>query len=211
MATPILTTCQPVILASSSPRRRKLLSELGLKFRIVVPEVDESRHAGEDAKNYVQRLARNKAEVVGRQFAGTYILAADTVVCCDDWVLGKPNDADEALDMLSRLVGRCHSVLTGYCIYNQSKKIERVSVVETRVWFGRFEQPVLKAYINSGESFDKAGGYGIQGKGAFLVERIDGSYTNVVGLPVAEIIRGFSNMGVVVPCSGSAVQTESIG
>lgn len=184
----IYTTLKPFILASNSPRRKDFLSDLGLKFRIEVREIDESPDVGEDPAMYVERMARQKASAVADFFPQDFVLAADTAVCLGNTILGKPRDAKEAVEMLMALSGRRHVVRSGICLMNRQLNREVVLSVATDVFFTEFDEHVARGYVEEGESLDKAGAYGIQGKGVFLVERISGSYSNVVGLPVAEVV-----------------------
>lgn len=190
-----------LVLASSSPRRREILGRLGLRFRVVVPDVDETPLPGEVPRDLVLRTARNKARAVAERLRRErgeqpWVLAADTVVVADGTLLGKPADRTEASAMLATLSGRDHTVLTGFCIvrYGQS---EESHVVSTTVRFKDLTPGEIEGYVASGEPFDKAGGYGIQGLGCFLVERIDGSYDNVVGLPACAVIAALERLGAL--------------
>lgn len=198
----IYTTLKPLILASNSPRRRDFLSDLGLVFTIHVREIDETPAAGEDPTGYVERMARQKAAAVAALYPEKYVLAADTAVCLGETILGKPNDEREAVEMLQALAGRRHVVRSGICLVNRKLARETVLSVATEVFFTDFDENVAKSYVAAGESMDKAGAYGIQGKGAFMVERITGSYTNVVGLPLAEVAAMLSNEKII-DCSGN--------
>jgi septum formation protein len=172
-----------LILASASPRRRELLRRAGIPFRVRRVEVDESTRPGESPRRHVLRLAREKAAAARRP--GEEVLAADTVVVIDNRILGKPRDARDAARMLRMLSGRVHRVLTGVCLLTPAAS--RSEVVETRVWFRRLTRAEIAAYVASGEPFDKAGAYAIQGLASKFVKRIDGCYCNVVGLPVSRV------------------------
>ena len=195
----IYRTVKPFVLASSSPRRRDYLLELGLDFIICAEEIDESPLPHEDPAAYVERMAREKAVAVSHRYPDSYVLAADTAVCLDSRILGKPRDAEDAVAMLLDLAGKEHVVRSGICITGEHENIEIVLSVATRVCFADFGEDVAQGYVASGEPFDKAGAYGIQGQGAFLVERLEGSYTNVVGLPLAEVVGILLRYGVIVP------------
>ena len=173
------------ILASASPRRRMLLEQLGLKFEVRAAEVDELPEPGEAPGDYVLRVSRLKAEAVARQLGVSLpVLSADTEVVLDGSVLGKPKDRADALKMLSRLSGRAHQVLSGVALWKGGAL--DTARCESRVSFRALEAGEAEAYWESGEPRDKAGAYGIQGRGAVFVERLEGSYSNVVGLPLFE-------------------------
>ena len=176
----------PIILASASPRRRDLLAELRVPFEVRPSDVDETPRRGEKPEALVRRLARAKAMKTFAFQRASVVLAADTVVAIDDAVLGKPVDRDEAREMLQRLSGLEHRVLTGFCVVGPGGEMEE-AVVATRVRFRDLEAAEIEAYLDTGEPFDKAGAYAIQGGAAAFVAAIDGSYTNVVGLPQDEV------------------------
>lgn len=183
-----------LFLASTSPRRRELLAQLGLEFSVLQVGVDESRRIGEAPSDYVARLAREKAEA-GRAVAREgVVIAADTTVVLGEDILGKPASLEEAVAMWSRLSGREHHVLTGVAVGHQDR-IE-VRVVRTIVRFREIDPGEMRAYWASGEPTDKAGGYAIQGIGAIFVSGIDGSYSNVVGLPLAETAELLKQSGI---------------
>lgn len=183
----------PLILASASPRRRDLLREAGIEFEIVVPEaVEPSRATGEDARAFAQRAALAKATEVARRRAGRLVLGADTIVVLDGEVLGKPRDEAEARAMLARLSGRTHHVYSGVALaraHPDGGVAADSAVAETRVTFRRLDAGDIAAYVGTGEPLDKAGAYGIQGLGGRLVAGYEGSYTNVVGLPMETVRR----------------------
>ncbi len=193
----MFATVKPLVLASASPRRKSLLTELGLCFRICPADLDERPKAGEKPGDYVCRIAEEKARLVGEHYGAAWILAADTTVVLGSEILGKPRDSDEALTMLHRLAGREHVVLTGFALYCSREPFCHVDRVETRVRFAPFARELAGAYVRTGEPLDKAGGYGIQGKGGMLVAAIDGSYSNVVGLPLAEIVGLLAELGII--------------
>jgi septum formation protein len=171
-----------LVLASASPRRAELLRAAGFDFVVRTADIDESRRAGESPREYVLRLAVEKARAVEHR-AGDVVLAADTTVVVDGSILGKPVDEADARRMLRQLAGRAHDVLTGVCV-SQGETVD-ARADETRVSLLPMSEVEIGWYVGSGEPMDKAGGYGIQGRMSRFVSRIDGSYTNVVGLPVA--------------------------
>lgn len=181
-------TAPDLWLASRSPRRAELLHTLGVDFAPLDVEVDESLRPGEAAPHYVARLARAKA-AAGQRVANALapVLAADTTVVCGAQILGKPADRAEGLAMLGQLAGSWHEVFTGVVVAAPDGGLHAVTVC-TRVRFRALTTREIEAYWASGEPADKAGGYGIQGLGGALVERIEGSYSNVVGLPLAETL-----------------------
>ncbi|MBB5347806.1 septum formation protein Maf [Desulfoprunum benzoelyticum] len=195
----MFVSLKPLVLASNSPRRRAYFEDLGLHFTVWSADVDEQLRAGEDPEHLVLRLARDKALAVCRLFPASWIVAADTVVCVDGEVLGKPRDAEEAVAMLLALAGREHTVRTGFCVTCAAEGILVRRSVVSSVWFSDFGEDVARAYAATGEPLDKAGAYGIQGKGAFLVQRISGSYSNIVGLPLCEVLRELRRYKVVAP------------
>jgi len=185
-----------LILASSSPRRRDLLSSLGLQFQVVPAEIREIPSPHEAARDFAVRVAEKKALAVGTKYSHAWVIGADTIVAIEGEILGKPRDREDAKRMLQRLADREHVVLTGYVLLNVSEGKRLKGVEETRVKINALEQQEIEWYINTGEPFDKAGAYAIQGKGAFMVEWIEGSYTNVVGLPLCQLIRLFKVAGI---------------
>ncbi len=171
------------VLASASPRRAELLAAAGFTFTVAHADIDETPLAAEPADLYVRRLAEAKARAVADRYPGCVVLGADTTVVVDGDILGKPVDAADAVAMLRRLQGRAHEVLTGVALVAGDHV--RVELATTRVWFALMTDHEIAAYVATGEPMDKAGAYGIQGRAACYVTRIDGSYSNVVGLPVA--------------------------
>ncbi|MBX9603555.1 MAG: Maf family protein [Bryobacteraceae bacterium] len=175
-----------LILASQSPRRRELLQAAGIPFQIRVSPVEEKHVAGESPEAYVLRLSRAKAEAAGLR-PGETVLGADTVVVLDGHILEKPVDYADACRMLRMLSGRDHAVITGVCLISDSRVIQ--DSVTTRVVFGPLSDREIEEYAASGEPMDKAGAYAIQGLASKFIERIEGDYTNVVGLPVPLLYR----------------------
>ena len=185
-----------LVLASASPRRLELLRLAGLNPEVRPADVDESPLAYEDPVAHVLRLARDKACAVGAD--GAVVLGADTTVTVDGTVLGKPADHDEAVAMLQRLRGRSHTVCTGVAVAAPDGLVAD-TVVSTEVVFAPISDEAIAAYVAGGEPMDKAGAYGIQGAAAAFVTRIDGSWTNVVGLPLVETLELLRVAGVAVP------------
>ena len=186
--TRLFNSTEELILASGSPRRRAYLEDLGLRFRVMPADIEEIILPSESPGTYIERMAREKAENVAVKCYDSWIVAADTVVCFEDMVLEKPVDKSDAVEMLSRLSGKEHVVRTGVCLLNRNLSVCDICSASSRVIFWNFTEDVLKSYVQSGEPMDKAGSYGIQGKGAFLVREIHGSYSNIVGLPLYEFL-----------------------
>ncbi|MDH3799850.1 MAG: Maf family protein [Desulfobacterales bacterium] len=178
-----------LILASKSPRRSELLEQAGLTFSVIPSDVDESKVAVSNPDSYVISLAESKALDISQKHPAAWVIGADTIVLIDHKILGKPASRNEAHDMLQRLSDKTHQVLTGYCICCKKKNRFFSETVKTDVRFKKLNDAEIKWYIQTGEPFDKAGAYAIQGIGTFLVKSINGSYTNVVGLPVCEVIE----------------------
>ncbi len=181
------------ILASGSPRRRDILATLGLKFEVVSVDIDESRLDDEPAEQMVLRLAIAKADAAPR---GEFVLGSDTVVVLGERVLGKPVDAENAVEMLLALSGRTHSVLTGVALKTPTGPITALSTTE--VLFREIGRDEAYRYWHSGEPADKAGAYGIQGIGGMFVKAINGSYSGVMGLPVFETVKLLESAGIDV-------------
>lgn len=176
------------ILASASPRRRELLTRAGYEFDVIPADVDERPVDGEPPREFVCRVATDKAEAVVAHVEGAgdrIVLAADTIVLIDGEILGKPRDPRHAASMLRRLSGRVHEVLTGVVLVRGTAR--RKVVETTRVSLVEFAESTIEWYLSTGEANDKAGAYGVQGTASRFVDRIDGSYTNVVGLPIARV------------------------
>lgn len=188
-----------LILASQSPRRRYLLQKAGIVFEVIPSRVDESAVPVGDPGAYVQTLARAKALDVGSTHPEAWVLGADTIVVIDGAILGKPGSKREAREMLRQLSGRTHQVYTGYALCRRSPARMITDALKTDVLFKALTEREIEWYIRTGEPFDKAGAYAIQGLGTFLVRSIHGSYTNVVGLPVCEVIETLMAEGVITP------------
>jgi len=192
-----MSGARALVLASGSPRRREILGQLGISFEVVPSEVVEPARGDETPAHYAQRLARLKARDVATHVpGGSLVLGADTVVVVDDDVLGKPADAADARAMIARLAGRAHDVITGVSVIAADGVDETIHET-TRVWFRALDAQAQARYADSGEGADKAGGYAIQGLGAGLVTRIEGSYSNVVGLPAAQVVELLARVGSV--------------
>ncbi|WP_321492799.1 Maf family protein [uncultured Desulfobacter sp.] len=187
-----------IILASGSPRRKELMARAGIDFKIHVADVDESEVDPNMApEEYVCLLSKIKAQAVAPIYPGAWTIGADTIVAVGNTILGKPAGHRQAVDMLTRLSGRDHSVLTAFTITRPSTNDMVTKAVNTRVRFKKLSTDEINWYAGTGEPYDKAGGYGIQGIGAFLVQEISGSYTNVVGLPVCELIKTLLSLGAI--------------
>ena len=208
-----------IILASASPRRKELLERIGFTVKVMPSAVEELRLEGENPEGFVKRMAREKCLSVvnrlqttlyatdaegkpafvppgGRRNAETrWVIGADTVVVLGDETLGKPKDTAEAAGMLRRLSGRRHRVITGFCIHDLSKDKEGIQAVSTEVLFKTLVPSEIEKYVAVGESMDKAGSYAVQGVGAYLVDSVVGSYTNVVGLPMCQVVEMMEEMG----------------
>ena len=185
-------------LASASPRRRRLLEQLGLRFEVAVADVDETPLPGEAPADYVLRLARAKAEAVARRLGSPAapVLAADTAVVLETAILGKPRDREDGLAMLARLSGRRHQVLSAVALWQAGRLETTLSRSEVR--FRGISAQEARSYWESGEPADKAGGYAIQGLGALFVEHLEGSYSGVMGLPLFETAELLQKAGVRV-------------
>ena len=188
------STPPPIILASASPRRRRLLGQLGLTCRAVPADIDETALPGETATDHVQRLALEKARVVAADHPDHVVVAGDTVVTLQGAILGKPADDREAVDMLLRLRGLEHRVESGIAVIAPGGR-EAADVVGADVRFRAFDGELAEAYVATGEPLDKAGAYGIQGMGSVLVESIAGDYFAVMGLPVARLVDLLAAVG----------------
>lgn len=196
----------PVILASGSPRRRGFFEELGIDFEVLLPDdAEPTPIEGELPEVFVRRAAEAKARAVAATHPGRTVVAADTVVALHGEIMGKPASNNDALSMLRRLAGETHSVATGCCIVLPSgQRLTFHALTAVTMW--DCPDDALQAYVRTGEPADKAGAYGIQGIGAFLVRQIEGSWTNVVGLPVAELVSLLLQHGII----SSAQHAESI-
>ncbi len=186
-----------IVLASESTRRIDILRSLGVSFSIIPPDIDERKKKYELPKDYVLRVAYEKAHKVGELFPDKWIIGADTAVVHKGRVLGKPRNESEAFAMLKRLRGHWHRVFTGYCILNISKQIVYQDVAETKVFIKDLTDEEIEKYIKTSEPLDKAGSYAVQGRGGYMVKEIKGSYSNVVGLPICEITEVLLSLGIL--------------
>lgn len=192
-------TSPAIVLASASPRRKELLERVGIVCAVVPSHINEDYIDGETPREHVLRLAHEKAVEIAarRDVPGRWFIGSDTVVVRDDAILGKPLDAADATAMLTSLSGRSHEVLTGFAVHDRELGSTISEVVSTEVRFKELTAMEISGYIASGEPFDKAGAYAIQGIAAFMVQGINGSYTNVVGLPLCEVVDVLEHLGAV--------------
>ena len=186
-----------LVLASASPRRQQLLAWLGVPYHVLPAEVDERPLPHEAAADLVLRLARAKAAAVAVRRPADWVLAADTIVEIDGAMLGKPADTGDAARMLARLAGREHRVATGFALVRPGGAVHSAELVLTQVRFRPLDTRAIERYVASREGDDKAGAYAVQGLGAGLIERIDGSFTNVIGLPLVEVGRALEEAGLL--------------
>ena len=190
-------TLRPLVLASGSPRRQALLAAQGLHFEVIPSALKEpAPEPGESPAGYAARMARLKGEDIAARHPDKVVLSADTIVVQGADILGKPADKQEAMNMLTALAGGWHEVTTGFCALCGNEGLEVCRTVSTRVHMTESSPEMLEAYIATGEPMDKAGAYGIQGIGAFLVDEVQGSYTNVVGLPLRAVLNILLENGV---------------
>lgn len=185
-----------IVLASASPRRAELLRQIGLSFRVRPADIDETPGTGESARHYVERLARGKALAVQAAEPNAIVIGSDTSVVLAGEILGKPRDSQEAVGMLRQLSGATHQVMTAVAVASANACESRVAVTDVR--FRRLSDEEIAAYVATGESMDKAGGYGIQGRGGIFVEELRGSYSAVVGLPLQETAELLAGAGCPV-------------
>jgi len=191
-----------LILASRSQRRQELLAQVGIVYRIVEADIEENLPEDLPTQDAVIRLAREKAVWVEAKYPDNWILAADTVVALGDVIFQKPRDELDAIAMLQRLSGRSHEVFTGYCLRHRALNKTREGVARTVVTMKQLTPREIEGYVKTGEPLDKAGAYAIQGIGAMFIEKIYGSYTNVVGLPLAEVVTLLMEEGAASPWEG---------
>lgn len=192
------STPTEVILASASPRRRTLLAQLAIPFTVIPAEIEEQPFPGEDPHAYVIRVAEAKARHVAQRFPEALVLGADTIVVLDQQTLGKPTSVEEARQMLTRLRGRQHTVLTGLALLQHCRQFVRRDAVRTLVHFRPLSQAQIEHYLATEEPFDKAGAYAIQGEAAAFVEALEGCYTNVVGLPLQRTAALLQSAGLEI-------------
>jgi septum formation protein len=208
----LIDAAHPLVLGSGSPRRREIVSALGLPFRVLAADIDEALLPGEAPLAYLERIAAEKLASVRARLGDAphaAILVADTSVVVDGDVLGKPTDRDDAVRLFSRIVGRTHSVYTRYAFGRACEAgVSAARSVETQVQMRAAEPAEIRAYAATGEGLDKAGAYAAQGIGAFFIERIAGSYSNVVGLPACEVLADFRALGLVGSLAFNPVQAR---
>ena len=195
----MFAACKPLILASASPRRQQLLHDLGLSFTALAADIDETPLEKEEPDDFARRMAREKADLIAQRHPASWVIGADTVVTLGGRILGKPDDAAHALEMLRSLQGERHQVITGVALRCVQEDRGEILSRTTEVRFAAFSDVVLSAYIRTGEPMDKAGAYGIQGKGGFLVRSITGSCSNVIGLPVNTCIGLLLRYNIIAP------------
>ena len=192
-------------LASSSPRRKDMLQNFGLEFFSISPDIDESRRDSETAESFVKRVALDKARKIFQDHeplpGKTLILSGDTIVVLEGHILGKPEDQLEAGKMIERLSGKTHQVSTAFVVLDTSNGEELVQQVSTKVTFRNLGAGMIKCYQDLGEGLDKAGAYSIQGHGSMLVSRIEGSYPNVVGFPIEQVLETLLKKGWISLCT----------
>jgi septum formation protein len=186
-----------LILASASPRREEMLRMLGLRFSILQSNVDENPRTAESPEDYALRLSEMKARAVAGMRPGHWVLGADTIVTIDDELLGKPRTTDEARIMIRKLSGREHTVITAFTLVNSEHPELVRRAVASQVRFKNIPDDEVEWYVATDEPYDKAGGYAVQGKASFLISEIRGSYTNVVGLPLCEVVEALKKLGLV--------------
>jgi septum formation protein len=191
-----------LILASESPRRYELLKQMGLDFEVVPSRVVENFVQTESPQEHVIRLAEAKAREVASNYPDHWVVAADTIVYINGSILGKPKSREEAVEMLRRLSGQEHWVLTGFSVCHLGKGRSDKEAVQTVVRMKALPSVEMEWYVQTGEPFDKAGGYAIQGIGSFMIQSIQGSYTNVVGLPLCELIQMLNRLGAIKIADG---------
>ncbi|HHB75145.1 MAG TPA: septum formation protein Maf [Desulfobulbus sp.] len=199
MNNPLFTTDKKIILASASPRRIHFLRQLGLDFTSIPATIDETSLPDEPPDTFVTRLATAKAESIGADHCRAFVIGADTIVAIENRIIGKPNSPGHALQILQQLRGTSHWVVTGLCLHCPAISLTTSIVKTTIVTFGSFPDSVLQAYIDTGEPMDKAGAYGLQGTGGFLVEKIAGSCANAIGLPTNDLVRLLLTHRVIRP------------
>jgi septum formation protein len=192
-----ISKSNPLVLASISPRRKAILTQIGIPFEPVGSMTDETICRQMKVADLACQMAMRKAESVQRAYKNRWILGADTLVTLNKQIFGKPKDAHECHTMLLHLSGRSHRVITGFCIIDPGDKKVHLEAIITKVKVKELSQFEIEGYIKTGEPCGKAGAYAIQGIGSFMIEHINGSYTNVVGLPVCEVVRALIKCGAL--------------
>lgn len=187
-----------LVLASGSPRRKELLSRMGLTFEVAASNIVEEE-SGSPPEAFARYWAEKKCRAVAAERGGvgeSWHLGVDTIVVIDGAIMGKPSSPQEAASFLRKLSGNCHEVISGYCILGPGERVASAAI-SSKVKIKRLDDDEIEAYVRTGEPLDKAGAYAVQGIGAFMVERINGSYTNVVGLPLTEVVGDLKRLGVI--------------
>jgi len=185
------------ILASLSPRRRELLGGMDLKFSVIPSGIEEPENDDESPRDHALRLSLEKARAVADQHPDAWVLGADTIVIVDGEILGKPKNPEHAKKMLRKLSGRDHIVITGFSIVQKKGNVAMSDAVESTVFFKNLPDDEIEWYAGTDEPYDKAGAYAVQGKAAFFIKEIHGSYTNVMGLPLAEVVAALKEAGII--------------
>ena len=193
-----LYSAMNIVLASASPRRREILAQTGLVFTVDAGDCEETLDLPMEPAELARYLSRKKAEAVAGKYSNALIIAADTFILFEGGLLGKPSDEKDAVRTLKRLNGHCHSVITGFTVLDTAKKRVFSDAVETKVYFRHLSTEEISSYVSSGEPLDKAGSYGIQGLGSLLVEKIEGDYFNVMGLPIGALAQALKKFGIRV-------------
>jgi septum formation protein len=196
-----------MILASKSPRRKEILEGFGFKLEILNSSIEEVSDK-EGLLEQIMDISRKKSLEISENRKESYVLSADTVVVLDGNILGKPKDEDEAFDMLNSLSGRQHKVLTAYTLINSQKGIDFTSYDSTEVYFKELSEDEIRWYISTGESMDKAGAYGIQGKGAVLVKKIEGDFFNVMGFPISKFYDDLKKLDLDIDELNKTIEVE---
>ena len=186
----------PIVLASGSPRRKELLAALGLTFEVLPADIDEDSFTASSPSELVKILSLEKARVVAKERTPALIIAADTIVVLDNEILGKPKDLEENRTFLKRLSGQAHSVFTGHTLIYENQEVSHVE--ETRVFFKTLDDAELERYVATQDGLDKAGGYGIQGRGAPLITHVEGDYFTIVGMSVVNVVELARRLGVTL-------------
>ncbi len=201
MIQPIFNAEKNIILASASPRRRDFLQQLGLPFTTIPATIDETPRNNESAVDFVQRMASAKAKSIATSWPDAVVIGADTVISFQKEILGKPENPGEALQFLQKLQGTTHDVITSLSLCGLQDCLDTTITRTTTVTFGHFSTATLQAYIGTGEPMDKAGAYAIQGQGGFLVQKINGSCSNVIGLPMNDLVTLLLTQKIISPQS----------
>jgi len=196
-----------IVLSSGSPRRKELLSLLGVPFKVLVPNIPETQQAGESPRSFCMRISREKAFAVGRLHPDAIVIGADTIVVIHGKILGKPRDPQEATDYLHLLQDNAHDVLTGYTIALKDHFLSKV--VKTKVFFRAMTTKEISWYVSTGEPMDKAGAYAVQGIASLFIKEIHGCYTNVIGLPLSHLYKDLLKFGICLPHEPLRSDSES--